>query len=70
MGRSHFGQREGGDTTDKPAGHRAMQTFKNDPMQRPTRNAPMVASAGLMSNISVTIAPYVTNAMYDVLTMY
>src|SRR5687768_12982069 len=35
MGRSHFGQRDRGFTTDNPAGHRPMHTFRNEPTQRP-----------------------------------
>ena len=35
----HRGQLERGLTTDALAGHRRMQTFKNDPTQAPSINA-------------------------------
>jgi len=39
IGRSQLGQRDGGLTTDIPAGQRPMQTFRNEPKHAPIRNA-------------------------------
>src|SRR6185437_11342195 len=43
IGRSQVGQRDGGLTIDIPAGQRAMQTLRNEPMHAPIRNAKTAA---------------------------
>ena len=48
IGRSHFGQRERGETIDNPAGHREIQTFRKEPMHSPSRVKVTRPMAGVM----------------------
>lgn len=49
MGVLHFGQADGGETTDCDSGIRQMQTFKKLPMQAPKINATIrIGNAGIL----------------------
>ena len=49
MSASQPGHREGGETTERPAGRRWMQTFPKLPAARPSRNA-VTSKAGVRSS--------------------
>jgi len=50
IGLPHFGQADGGETMDFPAGIRRMQTFKKLPIAKPNANAtaPIKAVEGIV----------------------